>query len=461
MSRIGRMLVWCGGYWSSTVAKDSAEDLEPIAKLGGAVLFATLIGMTNWGMAGWVLSAGLDAPVRVGVSLLCAAFGAVTVLTLDRSFLYSADSKDVSWLGLVLFTLIRVIFIVLVSSSTSQAVIPLLFEKELKTQGLQMTEASEKKRFLWLNEQIGIQAKESAVQSATDELERLAKLAATLPIPIQQRLSAADACWKEYVNQKTSLQNAGYTKNEIREKLSGKATVCDRSKKLALEERSVYLTRVQALQFQATKNKLDAETTLAEATSTVKSKMERAGQIESESFTPLSSVVLWELLSENPGARAKWVMVTSLFLLLELLPFVLKLQAGRSNVGRRIIANRRLREAETIRQIYQTEHDLAVFSAVNDVSLKAVYEAMENPEVRAIFAQTFAANIAAFAPTEAVKTMMRDLESRHVDVEVFMSRYPRYATIIAHAWSNAVGHTTEILRRGLGAQSFNEAGAPA
>jgi hypothetical protein len=100
-----------------------------------------------------------------------------------------------------------------------------------------------------------------------------------------------------------------------------------------------------------------------------------------------------------------------------------------------------------------------VFRAVNAASIEALEQAMVNAEVRGLFAQVFGVHIVALAPTEAVTAMMRDLEARHVDVEGFMRRFPRYATIIAEAWSKAIKQTSDILARGIGLGAVAKASA--
>jgi hypothetical protein len=211
----------------------------------------------------------------------------------------------------------------------------------------------------------------------------------------------------------------------------------------------------------ATDNKQAHEAELSDATSTVKTRTEYARSVEMVSFTPQSSVVMWSLLESNPGSRVKWLIVSFLLLVCELLPLIQKFQAGQSNVGRRVSSHRRFRTIEANQHLTQREHDFAVSSAISNASLRATQEAMMNPEVRAIFSQVFAANIAAFAPTEAVCTMMRDLESRHVNVEDFVHRFPRYAAVISQAWSKAVQQVSEILRAGLrevGSKSWSPIG---
>ncbi len=456
MNWVDRFFIWLGGYSPQTVCSDHPDDREPITKIGAAVLLAAMVAAINWGLAGWAYAEGTESSIRLIVAGITSAFGAAIVLVFDRGFVYLADtSGDTGRIKLFVYGAFRVIVIIAVGSITAQAVMPLVLGSELKAHALHMVEDGENRRAVSLNTQFKVGAKESAVKAASDEVDRLQKAAANVPTDIQRRLNVAKNCWSEYANQKSSLIYSGLSNDEARNRLSGKASVCARDTKTATAERDAYLARIRGQLARATDNKQAHEADLSEATSTVKIRIDRASNVEMESFTPRSSAVLWSLLESNPGARVKWFIVSFLLLVFELLPLIQKFQAGQSNVGRRISSNRRLRTIEANERLNQREHDFTVSAAVNTASLKAVQEAMMNPQVRAIFAQAFAATIAAFAPTEAVRAMMRDLEARHVNVEEFMHRFPRYAAIISQAWSRAVQQTSEILAGGIRAGSAN------
>jgi hypothetical protein len=145
----------------------------------------------------------------------------------------------------------------------------------------------------------------------------------------------------------------------------------------------------------------------------------------------------------------KWAVVSMTLLFLELFPLIQKFQAGQSSIGRRIATDRAIRRLQFDEQLARAEHDAVVAGAITEASKSAVADAMANPEVRATFAHVFAANIAAYAPTRAVQAMMHEFSARQYDVDQFMQRFPRYASVIAHAWSKAIGETTEILARGV------------
>jgi len=454
MNKLERLLIWFGGYSPRTLAEDPPEEREVIAKIGGAVLFATMVAFLNWGIAGWTYAAGIDPVTRLPIAALTASIGAFMAALFDRSFVYFADTSiEGERFKLFAYGAARIAIIVAIGSITSQAVMPLLLGSELKAQALHMTEAAEKNRVADLNTRYQVGQKESEIKIARKEVEALRLAASNLPPDIQKKVLAAKACWTDYGAQKAKLLSAGYSLVESQTKLTAKASYCSERSTLANAERTSYFSRIQSQLDHAVKDKQAKESEFAETESVIKSKVESAGLVEVESFNPRSSTVLWAMVKSNPGALGKWAVISFMLLVFELLPLILKFQAGQSNVGRRIATNRALRRFEMAERLKQSEHDFAISSAVSEISQIAVKEAMQNPAVRAIFAQAFAANISAFAPMEAVRAMMRDIEARHVDVSDFMHRYPRFAAIIGQAWSQAIKNTSEILSHGFGSST--------
>lgn len=281
------------------------------------------------------------------------------------------------------------------------------------------------------------------------EIERLRLAATTLPSGVQKKIRAAEECWVEYETQRAVLLQRGYSTLDAGEQLLAKRSHCSERRNSAHAEREAYIVRTRAQLDQALNDRQLKEKEYAETTQIIKTKVERAAIVESESFNPESSMVLWATLRHNPGALVKWFLLSSVLVVFELLPFIIKKFAGQTNVGFRIATDRAIRRCELSTRLQQRQHDLFISSAVSKASMEAVKEAMANPGVRAVFAQAFSANIAAFAPVEAVRAMMADLEARYVDVNDFMGRFPRLAPVIAEAWSRAIRDTSEILARGL------------
>ena len=166
------------------------------------------------------------------------------------------------------------------------------------------------------------------------------------------------------------------------------------------------------------------------------------------------------MLRSDSGALMKWAIISLTLLFLELFPLIQKFQAGQSSIGRRIATERAIRRLQSDEHLAKAQHDAVVADAITGASMRAVADAIANPEVRATFAKVFSANIAAYAPTEAVQSMMHEFSSRQYDVDQFMRRFPRYASVIAQAWSKAINETAEILNRGIRGGPLRDDGQP-
>ncbi len=459
MSARERLLLWFGGYKPALLRKEPQEDRESVAKVGEAVMFATGIATINWGIAGWTYSIGHQAPVRIAAAVLAAALGAIMVMVFDRGFLYFADTVNAGKpIKLMVYGACRVIIVVGVGSITSQAVMPLMLGSEMEAQSLHMVEAAEKARLADLTARHDVDAQVAAVNAAAEEIKVRQRAADRLPADIQSRLASARSCWSSYSTRKSVLLRSGRPEEEVRQSLSSAASRCTRKTAAANAERDAYLVQTRAQLNRALADKQTKADNLADTHAVIDAAVDRARAIETESYTQRSSTVLLNLLTSDPGAFAKWAIFSFLMLVCELLPLIQKMQAGQSLIGLRRASSRVIREREERQRMDQSEHDFDISVAVSAASRQATQDAMGNPSVRAAFTEVFAANIAAYAPTEAVRAMMRDLEARHVDVRGFMHRYPQYAAIISSAWSEAVRQTADLLSRGMRAGSVHEAG---
>ncbi len=452
---IEKVMIWAAGYKPENVANDHPEDREQVAKMGATVLFATAVAIINWGIAGWTYADG-EVNIRLMFAFIAALLGASIVLVFDRSFVYFFDTlPDTGGFKRFVFAAFRVLVVIAVGSITSQAVMPRILGNDLKVTSLHMIEEGEKKRDLELRAQYRIDGKESAIAAASDEIKTLEKAELTLPKDIQLQLTGAKHCWTDYNARKRSLRNSGYSPAGARATLSRKAASCSNQEKSAETLRDAYFSdvRAQLRQGKAKNQRLEAD--LLESTATINAKIANARTIERESFDSQSSIVMWNLLKNNPGALFKWAVFSLVLLFCELLPLIQKFVSGRSTIGLRYANDSALRKIEQSERLRQREHDFKILSAVTLSSLKAVDDALASPELRVIFTQKFASYVAALAPIEGVRAMMQTLKERNFDKTAFISRYPQYATIISEAWSNAIKDTAEILKCDVHVSSTN------
>jgi hypothetical protein len=368
------------------------------------------------------------------------------VAIFDRGFLYFADTMNGAGQSkLIMYGAIRVIIILGVSSITSQAVMPLVLGSEMEAHALHMIEAAEKTRAADLNTRNNIDAQETALRAAEEQIKVRQHAVDNLPADIQSKLASASRCWSNHHVRRAALLNSGYSDDDVRQLLAPAASRCSGKSTTATRERDTYLAEARTQLKKADGDRQTKAEVLQDAQSAIAVAVNRGRVIETESYTPRSSTVLWSLVTTDRGALAKWAILSFLLLVCELVPLIQKFQAGQSLIGVRRANNRAVREREERQRMNQSEHDIDISVAVNTASRKAIQDAVADPAVRETFAQVFAANVAAYAPTESVRAMMRDLEGRHVDVRSFMHRYPQYATIISQAWSKAVRQTAQLL----------------
>lgn len=449
MDHIGileRIFIWLGGYTPDNLADDSRQNREPVSKLGATVLFAMVVAGLNWAVGGWIYAEALSEPQRYWAAGATSLMGMFLVLVFDRGLIYVIDtSGKVARIRLVAFTLFRFVVVVAVSSLTSQAVIPLLLGNELNMKALQMQEASEQRRVSQLGQQYQVSTRESAVSQANQDVARLTQANQTLPPDISNHLAAARQCWQEYRSTHSNLLNNGMEPREARERLRTKATACSQADISAKAEQAAYFKRTREQLVQATDNQETARNELQTANTAIASRVDTARQIESRNLTPRSSAVLWELLSSNPGAMGKWLLITAVLLVCELLPLLYKLQMGQTPPGRRIATENRLYQRQLEADSVQHEQALTLQEEISHASHTGMQEAMKQPEVRQVFTDCFATKLKVLAPSEAVASMMHDLHTRGPDVISFQRRHPQYAQVIGEAWRNALAQTMDIL----------------
>jgi hypothetical protein len=440
-----KIFVRFGGYTPATVTQASPEDREPIVKLGMAVAFSALVASVNWGTAGWTFSPNHSDELRFVIAAVAGLFSFGLVAILDSSFLYFADISEAAWFKKMSYGALRVVIILLVSAITSQAVIPVLFRSELEAHALKMAENSESTRVKTLDGQFKVGDKQLAKVSASEEVAQLEEKSKIIPPDIQQRLDSAKQCWSSYSSKKKGLISAGYSGSEIKKMMGPQAGVCSSAAKLAQNKLYAYTEDIRSQLMTARETKNQAVEELHATRDTIAKRISNARAIEDKAFSPSSATVLSSLLEADLGVKIKYYMVTLFLITLECLPLLLKLIAGRSPIGERIAAEKKEARKRRSMVMAEAEHERCITDAMLAASQDACLKVLSSADGRTHFAKVFSCYMMALAPTEGVNKMMREIERQQADVNDFIRRYPRYATVIAEAWTRAIRETTEIL----------------
>lgn len=445
-TKLERLFVWAAGYSARNLAGESAQDREPIGKLGGTVLFAALVAMTNWGIAGYVFADGLDQNLRMATAAVAGLIALGAVLSVDRSAMFFFDTMAPARGVVFLWVAFRGAVILAISSVTAQAVMPVLLNNELAANALHMQEASESRRISDLTKRFELPEKRSAVAAAVADLARVKQDVDRLPTAIQRKLEQAKRCWSAYASRKSNLLNAGIPELDARTTLRLDANRCFADQAVAQKEKDAHDAKMRAMLREAEYRQSDAETAVRFANAAMSARIERAGAIEREAINAKSARVLVDLLATDSGAMGKWALVTFVLICLELMPLFSKLLAGKSAIGIRRGTSRAMETVLQRERLESSKHDAAVASAVGQVMQQSILEACHNPETRQFCVQLFGTKLRAFVPFEIVTTLLRDIETKQEDIDQALRRYPKYAGAISQAWSEALHDTVELLR---------------
>ena len=317
---------------------------------------------------------------------------------------------------------------------------------ELTAYALKMAEIAESNRINKLETQYKYSDTKLATDSANEEVVKLEEKLQIIPEDIQQRMKSAKRCWVNYYSKKQELTNAGYLSSEVKEKMKAKAVACANEDNVAKNRLNSYMEDIRSRLTAAHETKSQAMVELQTTKNTIAKRVSYARAIEDKAFTPTSATVLASLLETDRGVRAKYYLVTLLLVTLECLPFILKLIAGRTPIGERIADDRKESRIRRSMVLAEAEHERCITNAILVATQDACVEVLGSVEGRTYFAEVFASYMMALAPTGAVTEMMRDIERQQADVNDFIRRYPRYASVIAEAWTQAIKQTLKTLQ---------------
>jgi len=435
-----------GGYNPGTLGQFQRDDHEPILKFGLAVLLSALISAFNWSMGTWTLTDGVSFYYRILMTLCLGFFGFVLVAALDSSFLYFADSSDAPWFKKICYGIARALIILLVSAITSQAIIPLLLRPELQAHALHMAEESEKLRRGELENQLKLASKQETANKMMREVEKLEKMMEIIPEDIKKRIDYAKQNWNRYFQSKNRLIASGHTVSQAKAILAEKAARCTRLEKEANENKEAYLQNLRNQLNMAMDAKNRAINKLAETDEIVSMKTSQARIIEETAFNPLSATVLTSLIERDKGVFFKYLLISGFFLVLELLPLILKVIVGRTSIGEKIVIERKINRMWLQSRYLEADNEFKIAQSFGEAASEACLKALGSTEGRAIFSQIFSGYMLAVAPTEAVNKMMQKIERQQYDLDDYMRRFPRLATVIMEAWTRAIKETTMILQ---------------
>ena len=459
MARLQRALIWLAGHQPSLLDDEAPQDRLAVAKIGSAVLFAALVASASWATAAFVLGEGLAPALRWLAAVAAAVVGGSMVMLFDRYFVYLSDTVEFSRWGLGAYIAARLVVVLVTSTITSYAIIPLVLRAELQATALQMTDASEGVRRTALAAQFDIGGKAKALDTSVAAAQLAAAEVQQTPPEVARIEDQARRCVAR--REQAARDAAGDDSDATAQRLASLRSQCQHLAQAARLARAEHLARAREQLAQASQRQTEADATLTLARDKVDARVDQARVVEAEAFTPQSATVLFHLLRTDPAAFIKWLMVTLLLFILETLALWLKGLAGRSVPGVRICVD----TAQRLRRIQERDDkarfDFEASQAVSGTARDAMTLALQSPVLLGQFRAAFEQQMAALAPLEVVSSLMTELGRRQDNLEDFVRQYPRYASIATEAWSAAFLSAISALRASVQPQAgVAAAGAP-
>lgn len=335
VATIRQYLVFLTGHRIS--GNTPAEEVGGLSKIGAAIAFASFLAALQFGIAGWFLAMDLNILLQILMALVFAAIGAAIVLVLDRNFIYLADTRYETDKKLTYVYLgIRIFLITVIGSLSSQFTMPLFLKAELAIHAQDMkdgrfTEAKER-----YQEKYELADKTAGLSGLEDRATKLRKEISSLtPELVRQRIHVGQ-CFADY-NKKTKTTFApDLDEHDIISLYAKDKRECERIDGIYRENYHNYVGPKESELAQMGAAISQAQSDIDAAKKDISQDLNKAAQINESYIHIASADVLSSLVRNNPGAFMKYILLTLLQLCLELMPILLKLQAGQSPLGHRM-----------------------------------------------------------------------------------------------------------------------------
>ena len=334
-------------------------DVGGLSKIGLSICFASLLAAIQFGIAGWYLSEGLDTDSRYITAAVTALIGSLIVLIIDRNFIYAADTRaDVGGKLTYFYLAIRVFLIVSISSLSSQFILPLLLKSELAIHVQDLKDErydTAKQRY---TNKYEVKDKLESEQGISSQISKLKTEIANIPPALVRQRSAAEQCRAEYKRKINTSIGPDLDEEDIVNLYAKDKLQCERLEANYKEAYRAYLQPKQAALEGKEEAYQVAKEDLSQAQTALKTDLHRADENNQTHLNIASADVMWSLIRTNPGARMKYLMITVVQLVLELMPLLLKSLLGRSALGIRIA----MRSQEMQHEYEEAEHSYGLHS---------------------------------------------------------------------------------------------------
>ena len=185
-------------------------------------------------------------------------------------------------------------------------------------------------------EKYNVQEKVSNEQSIRTSISKIRAELDNPPQSLVRQKLEAENCMLDYKRKVNSSIGPDVEFNEVANLFSADKAACDRLSVMYKEAYQGYFNprKVLLAQNQDAYSQAKEESNSAQAF--MKTDLKHADETNQQFLNMSSADVLWDLIKTNPGARTKYLLITIVQLVLELMPLLLKSLLGRSPLGIRV-----------------------------------------------------------------------------------------------------------------------------
>ncbi len=439
LTSLEKWLTVLSGHSPATLAERSDEEKAAVQHTGWLVLLAILITATSWGIAGSFYSGN----VWFGAATAC--IGAIIVLIVDRNLIYNMDTGTTNGIRAGFFLLFRVLLVLIVSSVTSTAVAPYFLQTELATHLLNKRDAMATDKQKKYEEDGKLTEKQGVVTQHQIEIERLEAEKQQLPAAIRELKTQTTACWVSYHRQVNHWLHEGKSQSYAKKQAFAKGAECrGLERKVSTETNRYQAEKEEAITAQRSQ-KVQAEATVAQTNANITVQMTQAKAIIDVGVTAQSQTELWAFLRENPSALLKWLMIATLWFVLELLPVLSKLLQGKSVAGKRVETFNQLEAIRIDNHYQQVRYETELANDFRTLTMQAAANWMNSAAGLATSTKVLTAYWQSMIPYEAVMMQMRQIAEFEEAQQQFRRRYPKHSELIAQAMSKAAQDAADFL----------------
>jgi hypothetical protein len=334
MSTIRQYLVFLTGH--RIAANAPVEEVGSLSKIGAAIAFASFLAALQFGIAGWFLAMDLHIALQILMAITFAVIGAAIVLVLDRNFIFLADTRYETDKKLTYVYLgIRIFLITVIGSLSSQFTMPLFLKSELAIHAQDMKDGRYSDAKARYQEKYELSDKTKAVSTLEERSNQLRKELQILTPEIIRQRNASSQCFQDYRKKTSTTFAPDLDEGEILQLYAKDKRECERLEGVYRQSYRSYTTPREAELASVGEAIPQAMGAVEGAKKEIAANLAKTSQIDEAYINVASADVLSSLITHSPGVFFKYALITLLQLCLELMPILLKLQAGQSALGHR------------------------------------------------------------------------------------------------------------------------------